>query len=319
MKRIPNLAVALALLLPACDGSGTRVVGQPDAAAVPIGEPVPLTTIDAPSYLPWTDAAPIWGLSEDETSDIAAGVFDLIVGGSRGAYQPVRERCGDVEWTDLQSLISGNPQLEGCLRPYLLERGASEAALDLFFSTGIVVFGVEGDGPVRLAGGADLDLWGSTGSHIEFLFTPMGIVDLADQISFEGTRGWSAMRAALELAHGQTAMETMRAAAGAAGIGEPPISFQNHGEMMYLAPPVRTSYGWSVPLAWRAVGCHACATPMIGRFAVDVSPAGEIAGMRFVDLCYDEDFVPRDEGESALSSSGRYGLVACTFPDRDIG
>lgn len=311
VKRIYPTILSLAVLLPACSG------GPGEDASEPIGEPTPIIAIDEPDYLPWSGGVPVWDLPPDETAEIATGIYTLLYGNPDRAYAPVRDRCGDLRSTDTSpELISGHPQLERCLRPYLEERGVSTEALDLLFSTGIVVLEVVGDTPVIVVEGQDLDLWGSSGIHSAFVFTPGGIVDVAAQIRFDATSGWQSMLDALATAHAQPAIVAARRADGAA---TPPIAFQIYGETMYLGTPVETEFGWSIPLAWEARSCHACAVPLVGRFALDATPEGDIAGMRFVDLCYLTDFEPRDDSEAALVREGEYGLAGCTVPDRHLG
>lgn len=330
VKRIPVLVGTLAVLLAACGGQDVSVVAEPSADPTedtigdwysegppPIGEPTPYAELDSPELIPWTGEPPIWDLPPAEMGDIATGVYTVINYRPRDAYEPVRDRCGEVEWNQpLYDLVTGNPQLEECLRPYLEERGVGASALDLFFTTGIVVFALQGEGPVWVARGQDYDMWGSSGFRVTFIFTPDGILDVADHSSVISVEGWPSLGRALDEAHSQPGMQAVRAADPTRG---PEIEFQNYGETMYVAAPVRTEYGWSVPFAWEARSCHACSVPILGRFVIDFTAEGSVAGVRFVDLCYLVDFEPQDDSESALVSEDRYGLPGCSLPDRYVG
>lgn len=265
MKRIPALVTASALVLAACGGS---VQVADDAPSVPDGSNATVQEPLAPGE------PPVWAVSYEETEAIefAWGGFgtpedQVAVGMPDGC---LRTEGGDQAAT---------ATVERCVLPLYIERGASEAALDLYLQRHWTVFDVRGSGPVWVAAYEDWDEGGNTLPGGQAIFTPEGIVDtgLAADVLAEalGSPGFAQIQeAVLEATAQDVGYALLSATIGTA-------------EYTVFGPPVAVDGGWSVPAVMPLVGCHACTTAFAVKVAFDFASDGGFEDVRSLGFCWD--------------------------------
>ena len=260
--------------------------------------------------MPFGGAPPVWPLTSSKTERIMRGLYRLLEG-HWPHFAPVDRRCEGLprlrpglEW---EGRIGGNQAVEACLRPYLEQLGVGEDALDLFFASGIVIWESVPAGPFWIGRGYDFDMYGSNGASPEYLFTDVGIFDIQQQ----RYQGWRPLDAARSAAMQAPQSRDLRVAyAEELGVKPKYVGFWNYGESMSLAPvPQRYDGGWSFPMLWSLLGCHACSTPIVGVFAIDVTERGVPIDMRFVELCKDLDYRPNDASD--ISPERDFGVLPC--------
>lgn len=294
-----------------------------ESSTLPTPSPRPTFTIpadvepsidaDPAEMLPFSGEPPLWSLTERKTNVIARGLYQLLEGHWQH-YAPVRRRCEGIPRVRPpltgEGRVGGSAEVETCLRPYLEELGVQERALDLFFDTGIVIWESIPVGPFWIGRGYDYDMFGSNGFPPDYLFTPAGILDMQRR---SASGDWGPIARAREAAMGDAdVVRIRRAYAGRMDTALRYIGFEAFGETMTFLPEVqRYASGWSMPFTWELRGCHACATPLRGVFAIDLTDAGLPVGARYVGLCSDPDYRP---GPGDIPPSEDFGLPYCSAP-----
>ena len=318
-QRFLRIVALVSLALAGCGEQGAPPVASPSPPPLATSAPSIATspsegTVEPPILLPFPGAPPIWTLSVAETDRIVGGVIHRFMPSWAPAYAAVDEACATIEkGPPGGDFIEGNSEVDDCLRPYLEGLGVASEALDLFFASGIAIWDAEATGPFWLAEGFDYDMLGSNGVPPDYLFTPAGMFDIPGQFtSFFPPKGWAPLLTAIDTATASEPMPAIRRAY-ATYLGErvKDVWFWAYGEYVDLAPARETGSGWAIPLEMHLVGCHVCATPIVGRFEVTADPAGAISGVRFIDLCYDPKLAP-DDPTALPGGSGRFGLPDCT-------
>lgn len=295
--------VVLGAVLAACSSPSNGDPGTPSTTPSLSAEPA--------SLLPFPGEPPIWPLSIEETDQIVGGLSSLYFPGWSRPYGAVTTRCRSLKGTRPEgNLVGGNAAVEACLRPYLEDLKVGRAALDLFFETGIAIWGSEPTGPFWLAEGFDYDMYGTNGLPPEYLFSSRGVFDVPGQITnFSPPEGWPSLLDATDVAVSTPPMPHIRDAyADLFDMRPTEVGFWSYGEVIDLLPARRTDSGWAIPLTWELRGCHACTTPIYGRFELESDAAGQILGVHFVDACFDPSRAPDDLGDLG---SKDFGLVAC--------
>lgn len=310
--RPTTVALLLACVFVAACGRTVEPAAGGTASEAP--EPSITTPSTDDSLLPMVDEPPIWPLTVELTDQIAGGVASRYFPAFAKDYAPVAERCAAIRRGPVVGeLIAGNTAIENCLRPYLVELGVGEKALDLFFATGVAIWGATPSGPVWLLESFDYDMFGSNGSPPEHLFTADGLFDIPGQFtSFSPLEGWAPLLDALEVANSADPMPEVRAVYAREWKSKPnSIGFWTYGEKINLQPARERSGGWVIPFSWIVLGCHACDTPIVGQFELGVDAVGSVVDARFVGFCYDTLFPPNVDGEYP-GGPEHFGLDACT-------
>lgn len=280
LHRATALVLALCLFAAACGGATEDAgdLGEPtptDVAEVGSSDaPEPMESLPnpipsprgkpQPEFIAIEGEIPIWALSLDETRDLYVEWFDSL----------------DTEWLESIGLPSGcagqgsspSEPFEACLGRYLMDNGISADAAAFADATGIAVFEMAGDGPVRVLWGANLEYLLTTGRSSEHsIVTPEGIMDFS---------GWIEWSRVLSEAYSSDAYV---ASSQAAGLPQYWWFYVRH-----IGSPEETAEGWSVPILMCLSSDEPCGQgEFAGRFAIDFSEEGEPLGARYLDLCRD--------------------------------
>ena len=264
MKRIPALVAASALVLAAC-GGGTDAAGeQPAATSSGVADALTTSAQGEP---------PLWGPSYDETAALEWAWAYGTVEDQSAAGMP--DGCMRTDIPDEPATAT----FERCLVEVLAQRGASEAAIEIYRERRWTIFEVQGSGPVWVASFEDWSVDSNTLPGGQAIFTADGIVDAALAAD------------ALAEALGSPAFDRIQAAVLAATAQDVGYALLDavigSAEYTVFGPPVGTDAGWSVPVTMKLYGCHACTTAFAVKVAFDFASDGGFEGVRSLGFCWD--------------------------------
>lgn len=221
---------------------------------------------------------PLWSLSYEETETLVWWIFGLWGSPPEGTPTECVEHVPDREY-----VLSERSRL--CMERIFYDRGVSEAAVDLFWRSHLMLFAAKGLGPVWVGHLVDWDYYDTNGNNADAIVVPGGILEPGRQDE------WRPWAQAAELARRSDLFGEIEDALWPDittpwGDPGPSLTFgQYGGQDTELSAPVAVADGWTVPVTMRLAGCHACISEFAGRFSFDFSPSGIPTGVRFVGWC----------------------------------